>query len=167
MAARQRMSTVKGAVLSLLLDAYQRRDKVGLITFRGNRAELLLPPTSSVDAAAARLDSLPTGGRTPLSAGLLEVRATLERERLRDPSRRALVVLVTDGRHTTGADPLAVAGLLRREGVAAIVIDCEAGPIRLGLAATLANALGAVCLRPEELSADGLAGVVRSHREAA
>jgi magnesium chelatase subunit D len=167
MAARQRMSTVKGAVLSLLLDAYQRRDKVGLITFRGNRAELLLPPTSSVDAAAARLDSLPTGGRTPLSAGLLEVRATLERERLRDSSRRALVVLVTDGRHTTGADPLAVAGLLRREGVAAIVIDCEAGPIRLGLAATLANALGAVCLRPEELSADGLAGVVRSHREAA
>ena len=63
--------------------------------------------------------------------------------------------------------PLAVAGLLRREGVAAIVIDCEAGPIRLGLAATLANALGAVCLRPEELSANGLAGVVRSHREAA
>ena len=167
MAARQRMSTVKGAVLSLLLDAYQRRDKVGLITFRGNRAELLLPPTSSVDAAAARLDSLPTGGRTPLSAGLLEVRATLQRERLRDPSRRALVVVVTDGRHTTGADPIAVAGLLRREGVAAIVIDCEAGPIRLGLAATLANALGAVCLRPEELSADGLADVVRSHREAA
>ena len=167
MAARQRMSMVKGAVLSLVLDAYQRRDKVGLITFRGNQAELLLPPTSSVDAAAARLESLPTGGRTPLSAGLLEVRATLQRERFRDPNRRALVVLVTDGRHTTGADPLAVAGLLRREGVAAVVIDCEAGPIRLGLAATLANALGAVCLRPEELSANGLAGVVRSHREAA
>ena len=167
MAARQRMSTVKGAVLSLLLDAYQRRDKVGLIAFRGNRAELLLPPTSSVDAAAARLESLPTGGRTPLSAGLLEVRAALQRERFRDPNRRALVILVTDGRHTTGADPVAVAGLLRREGVASIVIDCEAGPIRLGLAATLANALGAVCLRPEQLSVSGLAGVVRSYREAA
>ncbi|WP_060904212.1 magnesium chelatase subunit D family protein, partial [Streptomyces europaeiscabiei] len=66
MAARQRMSAVKGAVLSLLLDAYQRRDKVGLVTFRGAAAEVALPPTSSVDAAAARLESLPTGGRTPL-----------------------------------------------------------------------------------------------------
>lgn len=64
MAARQRMSAVKGAVLSLLLDAYQRRDKVGLITFRGATAELALPPTSSVEAGAARLDKLPTGGRT-------------------------------------------------------------------------------------------------------
>ncbi len=69
MAARQRMSAVKGAVLSLLLDAYQRRDKVGLVTFRGREAEVALPPTSSVDAAAARLESLPTGGRTPLAAG--------------------------------------------------------------------------------------------------
>ncbi|MFE6991436.1 putative cobaltochelatase, partial [Streptomyces pharetrae] len=72
MAARQRMSAVKGAVLSLLLDAYQRRDKVGLVTFRGAAAEVALPPTSSVDAAAARLESLPTGGRTPLAAGLLK-----------------------------------------------------------------------------------------------
>jgi magnesium chelatase subunit D len=164
MAARQRMASVKGAVLSLLLDAYQRRDKVGLIAFRGAGAELLLPPTSSVDAAAARLESLPTGGRTPLAAGLLEVRATLSRERLRDPQRRALVVLVTDGRHTAGADPLAVAALLQRDGVAAIVIDCESGPIRLGLAASLAEALGAVCLRPEQLSVDGLTGVVRGYR---
>jgi magnesium chelatase subunit D len=168
MAARQRMASVKGAVLSLLLDAYQRRDKVGLIAFRGNDAELLLPPTSSVDAAAARLQSLPTGGRTPLSAGLLEARSTLARERLRDPLRRALLVLVTDGRHTSGADPLPAAALLARDGVAAIVIDCESGPIRLGLAGAVANALGAVeCLKPEQLSAGGLAGVVRAHREAA
>src|SRR5215469_12128675 len=71
MAARQRMRAVKGAVLSLLLDAYQRRDKVGLVTFRGAGAELALPPTSSVEAAARRLASLATGGRTPLAAGLL------------------------------------------------------------------------------------------------
>jgi magnesium chelatase subunit D len=167
MAARQRMASVKGAVLSLLLDAYQRRDKVGLIAFRGTAAELLLPPTSSVDAAAARLESMPTGGRTPLSAGLLEVHSTLQRERLRDPQRRALLVLVTDGRHTSGADPLAAAALLRRHGVAAIVVDCESGPIRLGLATILADALGAACLRPEELSADGLADAVRSYREVA
>jgi len=167
MAARHRMAAAKAAVLSLLLDAYQRRDKVGLIAFRGAGAEVLLPPTWSVDAAAARLESLPTGGRTPLAAGLLEVWATLHRERLRDPSRRPLVILVTDGRHTAGADPLAAAGLLRHERVASVVVDCESGPIRLGLAATLSDALGAVCLRPEELSADGLLGVVRAHREAA
>jgi magnesium chelatase subunit D len=167
MAARQRMASVKGAVLSLLLDAYQRRDKVGLISFRGASAELLLPPTTSVDAAAARLESLPTGGRTPLTAGLLEARATLQRERLRDPERRALVVIVTDGRHTSGENPQLAATLLLRDGVACIVIDCESGPIRLGLAGVLAEGLGGVCLRPDELSTDGLAEVVRSYREVA
>jgi len=167
MAAQRRMASVKGAVLSLLLDAYQRRDKVGLIAFRGAEAEVLLPPTSSVEAAAARLESMPTGGRTPLAAGLLEVYATVQREHLRDPQRRALVVVVTDGRHTSGAEPFAAAALLRRSRVAAIVIDCESGPIRLGLAAALADTLGAPCLRPEQLSADGLAGTVRSYREAA
>lgn len=95
MAARQRMGAVKGAVLSLLLDAYQRRDKVGLITFRGRTAELALPPTSSVDAAAARLEQLPTGGRTPLAAGLLKAHEVLRIERLRDPSRPA----AARGRH--------------------------------------------------------------------
>ncbi|MFP8908498.1 VWA domain-containing protein, partial [Streptomyces atacamensis] len=102
MAARRRMGAVKGAVLSLLLDAYQRRDKVGLISFRGSGAEVALPPTSSVDAAAARLESLPTGGRTPLAAGLLKARDVLRTERLRDPSRRPLLVAVTDGRATGG-----------------------------------------------------------------
>lgn len=102
MAARQRMAAVKGAVLSLLLDAYQRRDKVGLITFRGKDAEVALPPTSSVDAAAARLELLPTGGRTPVAAGLLKAHEVLRVERLRDPSRRPLLVVVTDGRATGG-----------------------------------------------------------------
>ncbi len=98
MAARKRMSAVKTAVLSLLLDAYQRRDKVGLITFRGAGAEVALPPTSSVEAGAARLRSLPTGGRTPLAAGLMRAADVLRVERLRDPARRPLLVLVTDGR---------------------------------------------------------------------
>ena len=167
MAARRRMASVKGAVLSLLLDAYQRRDKVGLIAFRGADAEVLLPPTSSVDAAAARLEQLPTGGRTPLAAGLLEIHATLQREKLRDPDRRPLVVLVTDGRHTSGPSPLAAAGLLQRAGVACIVVDCESGPIRLGLAGELAMALNAECVRPDQLSAEGLVGAVREYREVA
>lgn len=146
MAARQRMSAVKGAVLSLLLDAYQRRDKVGLVTFRGSAAEVALPPTSSVDAAAVRLESLPTGGRTPLGAGLLKAHDVLRVERLRDPARRALVVVVTDGRATGGPEPVALgaraARLFAAEGIASVVVDCESGPVRLGLAGQLAGELG-------------------------
>lgn len=163
MAARRRMEAVKGAVLSLLLDAYQRRDKVGLVCFRGAGAELLLPPTSSVDAAARRLETMPAGGRTPLAAGLTEAHAALRRERLRDPLRRPLLVLVTDGRHTAGGDPATAAAALRKDGVAAVVVDCESGPVRLGLAAGLAQALGAGYLNLGSLSA----GAPQTGRQAA
>ncbi|MFG2449129.1 putative cobaltochelatase [Streptomyces sp. NPDC048512] len=165
MAARQRMSAVKGAVLSLLLDAYQRRDKVGLVTFRGSAAEVALPPTSSVDAAAVRLESLPTGGRTPLSAGLLRAHEVLRVERLRDSARRPLVVVVTDGRATGGPEPVATAGraarLFAAEGVASVVVDCESGPVRLGLAGQLAGELGGTAVTLDALRADSLAGLVR------
>ena len=166
MAARHRMRAVKSAVLSLLLDAYQRRDKVGLVTFRGGSAETALPPTSSVEAGARRLADLPTGGRTPLAAGLLRAAGVLRAERLRDPARRPLVVVVTDGRATYGSvdDALRVAGLLRE--AASVVVDCESGPVRLGLAIRLAEHLGAETVRLEELPADGLAGVVRDRRVA-
>lgn len=159
MAARQRMTAVKGAVLSLLLDAYQRRDKVGLVSFRGTTAELALPPTSSVEAAAARLTDLPTGGRTPLAAGLMRAAEVLRVEAVRDPARRSLVVVVTDGRHTHGGAPDLAAGHLARSGAAFVVVDCESGPVRLGLAADLAACLGGIALRIEELSADALAAV--------
>ncbi|MFD9004004.1 putative cobaltochelatase [Streptomyces sp. NPDC059582] len=165
MAARQRMSAVKGAVLSLLLDAYQRRDKVGLVTFRGTAAEVALPPTSSVDAAAVRLESLPTGGRTPLAAGLLRAHEVLRVERLRDPARRALVVVVTDGRATGGPEPVALAGraagLFAAEKIASVVVDCESGPVRLGLAGRLAGELGGTAVTLDELRADSIAGLVR------
>ncbi|MGY3845612.1 putative cobaltochelatase [Streptomyces hydrogenans] len=166
MAARRRMGAVKGAVLSLLLDAYQRRDKVGLVTFRGRAAELALPPTSSVDAAAARLEELPTGGRTPLSAGLLKARDVLRVERLRDPSRRPLLVVVTDGRATGGGpDPVGLAARAARlhaaDGTASVVVDCEAGPVRLGLAGGLARDLGGTAVTLDELRADAIAGLVR------
>ncbi|WP_395572685.1 putative cobaltochelatase [Streptomyces sp. BK79] len=165
MAARQRMSAVKGAVLSLLLDAYQRRDKVGLVTFRGAAADVALPPTSSVDAAAVRLESLPTGGRTPLAAGLLRAHEVLRVERLRDPARRALVVVVTDGRATGGSEPVALAGraarLFAAEGTASVVVDCESGPVRLGLAGRLAGELGGTAVTLDELRADSIAGLVK------
>ncbi|MER6095710.1 putative cobaltochelatase [Streptomyces sp. NPDC001728] len=174
MAARQRMSAVKGAVLSLLLDAYQRRDKVGLVTFRGRDAEVALPPTSSVDAAAARLEQLPTGGRTPLSAGLLKAHDVLRIERLRDPSRRPLLVVVTDGRATGGrsaGDPVALAARAARlhaaEGTASVVVDCETGPVRLGLARELARELGGTAVTLDELRADSIAGLVKDVQAAA
>src|SRR5262249_7219896 len=130
MAARRRMAAVSGAVLSLLRDAYQRRDKVGLISFRAGGAEVLLPPTSSVEAAVAGLAGLPTGGRTPLAGGLLRARGVLAAERLRDPRRRPLLVLLTDGRATLPARPggnpmrdaLRAAGLLAADGVATVVV---------------------------------------------
>ncbi|GHB35363.1 magnesium chelatase [Streptomyces cirratus] len=174
MAARQRMSAVKGAVLSLLLDAYQRRDKVGLITFRGRGAELALPPTSSVDAAAARLEQLPTGGRTPLAAGLLKAHEVLRIERLRDPSRRPLLVVVTDGRATSagelGGDPRELSGrsarMLAAQGLTSVVVDCETGPVRLGLAGALAADLGGPAVTLDGLRADSLAGLVNNVRTA-
>ena len=162
MAARQRMSAVKGAVLSLLTDAYQRRDKVALVCFRGAAADLALPPTNSVEAAAVRLADLPTGGRTPLSAGLLRAAEVLRVEGVRDRARRALVVIVTDGRHTSGPAPELAAAYLLRSGAAFVVVDCESGPVRLGLAARLGEQLGGVALRLEELSADALTRVVKA-----
>jgi magnesium chelatase subunit D len=166
MAARRRMEAVKGAVLSLLLDAYQRRDKVGLVCFRGVSAQLLLPPTSSVDAAARRLASMPTGGQTPLAAGLTEAHATLRRERLRDPQRRPLLVVVTDGRHTAGGDPRPAALRLRHDGVASVVVDCESGPVRLGLALALAENLGGEYLGLDDLSVSALTDSIHALRVA-
>ena len=176
MAAKARMAAVTGAVLSLLRDAYQRRDKVGLITFRGTAAELVLPPTSSVPAARVRLAELRTGGRTPLAGGLLRARKVLAVERLRDPRRRALLVVLTDGRATvgvnghTGGEPVRdacrAAALLAADGVATVVVDCESGPVRLGLAARIARAAAGELVGIGELSADRVTDVVRAARAA-
>ncbi len=167
MAARPRMRAAKGAVLSLLLDAYQRRDKVGMITFRADGAELVLPPTSSVEAGARRLATLATGGRTPLAAGLARSAEVLAAEKIRDPARRPLLVIVTDGRATRGTDADLARATAMLAGVAAVVVDCETGPIRLGLAGALAGRLGAALVSLEDLAAAGagtLAGIVRAAR---
>jgi magnesium chelatase subunit D len=171
MAARERMRAVKTGILSLLLDAYQRRDKVGLVTFRSAAgrpdAVVALAPTSSIERASAQLAALPTGGRTPLAAGLQRSARVLEVERLRDPGRRPLLVVVTDGRHTTGPDPVAAAARLAARGVASVVVDCETGPVRLGMATRLGDALRGLTVPLSGLAADGLAGVVRDARRAA
>lgn len=170
MAARRRMEAVKTAVLSLLLDAYQRRDKVGLVTFGGSGATLTLPATTSVEVAARRLADLPSGGRTPLAEGLLCAAETLRVEAIRDPRRRPLLVVVTDGRATAGADALRrsvqAADHLRRSGVAAVVIDCETGKINFGLAKALALHLGAECLEVGDVNAEVLTSAATSTRAA-
>jgi magnesium chelatase subunit D len=150
----------------LLRDAYQRRDKVAVITFRGQEAKLLLPPTSSAHIAGRRLATFDTGGKTPLAQGLQAARDLVAREKVRDRTRRALVVVLTDGRATGGPDPLGrsriAAARLVAEGATAVVIDCETSYIRLGLAASLATALAAPVLRLEQLRADALTAVVRT-----
>ena len=171
MAARKRMEQVKTAILSLLLDAYQRRDKVGLVTFRGDRADLVLPPTHSVDIAAARLADLPAGGRTPLAEGLLEAARVLRVERVRDARRRPLLVVVTDGRATSGGDAVdrsrVAARHLAADGVDAVVIDCESGPMRMGLAGVLAEHLRAEHVPVAEVSAAALTGAVEHAKQGA
>jgi magnesium chelatase subunit D len=165
MAARKRMEQVKTAILSLLLDAYQRRDKVGLVTFRADSADVALPPTHSVDIAAKRLADLPAGGRTPLAEGLLTAVEVLRVEKVRDPRRRPLLIVITDGRATHGPDAVtrsrAAAGWIAEHGISAVVVDCEQGPMRLGLAGQLAAAMQATHLPIAEVSAQALAGVAR------
>jgi magnesium chelatase subunit D len=166
MAARERMHQVKTAILSLLLDAYRRRDRVGVVTFRDRAAEIALPPTGSVDVAAKRLADLPAGGRTPLAEGLMKAAEVVRRERLRDPSRRPLLVIVTDGRATAGPDAVGrsrqVAAYLANEGIGCIVVDCESGRMRMGLAATLAQHLNAVHVALGDVNAEALTDIVRS-----
>jgi magnesium chelatase subunit D len=165
MAARRRMEQVKTAILSLLMDAYQRRDKVGLITFRQDGAELALPPTGSIDIAAARLADLPAGGRTPLAEALLKTADVLRLERVRDPRRRPLLVVITDGRATFGDRAIErahqVAAHLGATGVASLVIDCETGKFKMGLALQLADHLMAEYVPLGEVSASALTDVVK------
>src|SRR6185437_2158684 len=106
MAARRRSATVATAALSLLRDSYRRRDRVALLTFRGRDATIVVPPTRSSGLAAQRLRDLPAGGQTPLAAGLEAAGRLARRERWREPSRRPLLVVVTDGRATGGTNPV-------------------------------------------------------------
>ncbi|MGK2882159.1 MAG: VWA domain-containing protein [Mycobacterium sp.] len=166
MAARERMRQVKTAILSLLLDAYRRRDRVGVVTFRERGAEVALPPTRSVEIAASRLDDLPAGGRTPLAEGLLAAADVIRREKLRDPGRRALLVVVTDGRATAGHDAVRrsrqAAEYVAAQGINSVVVDCERGRMRMGLAQTLAGHLGAEHVALAEVNAQGLTDIVRA-----
>ncbi len=167
MGANQRMVAVKGAVCSLLNDAYQKRDRVGMLAFRNQTAELILPITRSVDLAHKRLANLPTGGRTPLGEGLRLARETLRLARIRDKDILPVLVLVTDGRAnaTRGqkkpiVEALALAEDIAQSGVKCIVIDTERDYIRLKLAEKLAKHMQADYFRIEDLDAELLRNIV-------
>ncbi len=169
MGAQQRMVASKGAVLSMLMDTYQKRDKVGLIAFKGAGAELVLPPTSSVEMAQKYLEELPTGGKTPLSHGLMKGYETIQAELRRDPDICPFMVLISDGRANVsmnGESPIqetkTIASMFRNECIQSAVIDTESSMIKFGLAQEISSALGARYLALENLKADSIIEAVRS-----
>jgi magnesium chelatase subunit D len=176
MGARGRMAASKGAIMSLLLDAYQKRDQVALISFRRNEAKVNLPLTTSVDLAGKLLAEMPVGGRTPLSAGLVRTYREVQNILLKNPLARPIVILITDGRgnvslegESQGLAPLEEALRLARsmsleKRVKYAVVDTEEpGIIRFGLAVKLAEALGAEYFQTEDLKAQTLVNIVREN----
>jgi magnesium chelatase subunit D len=169
MAAEERMCATKGAVLSLLLDAYQRRDRVGLIAFRKDAAELVLPPTNCVELAQKYLTKLPTGGRTPLAHGL-KLGVDTIKFWTRDGKDIPLLVLVSDGRANVnlwGGDPVEeakrIAQSIASAGIQAIAVDTERGFLSFGLVKQISEAMGGKYLRLEELSAAPIVSAVRDN----
>ena len=171
MGSDRRIEAAKGAALSLLLDAYQRRDRVALVTFAGEEARVALRPTGSVEVAQARLADLPTGGRTPLGPGLQAALDIARAARHRDPDRRPVIVVVTDGRATSAGPPpatdptgvaLAAAAEIAAAGIEALVVDAETGDVRLGLARQLADTMGAHYTALPDLQAGTLTRVVEA-----
>jgi magnesium chelatase subunit D len=166
MTARRRLDAVGTACASLLRDSYQRRDRVAVVAARGSDAEVVVPPTRSSYIAGRRLSGARTGGRTPLAEGLLTSLAVVDRARHTDSRRRPLLVVVTDGRATSGADAPRrawdAAARVRARGVDAVVVDCESGVVRLGLAKALAVHLDATWMPLAEITGDAVTGIVRS-----
>lgn len=171
MGAQKRMVETKGAVQSLLIDCYQKRDRVSLIVFRKDRAEVVLPPTSSVETAARRLREIPVGGKTPLGAGLLETFQLIRRTALRSPQTRFLVVLVTDGRANHGLSETPVGEEIQKMTALLsdlkftdyIVIDTEDKRkfIKTDRALQIASGLGADYYTIDNLQADHLTDIVQ------
>jgi len=166
MAAAARMRAAKGVVCALLADAYRKRDAVALVAFRGDDAEVLVPPTRSAIVAYRRLRTLPTGGRTPLASGLACARELLIRNGRRDPGARAHLVILTDARANAPASnavalAFAEAAHVRALGVRALCVDTEGGIVRLGLARRLATALGASYRHLDDCSERALGATVR------
>ena len=170
MGARERMRAVKGAIFYMLQEAYQKRDRVGMIAFRRQKAEVLLPITRSVDLAQKCLAELPTGGKTPLADGLAISLQTLSMLNKHDSELEPILVLVTDGRanavEENGGDPVAsavkMAERIGKAKITSVVIDTESGFIKLGLAKRVAAAMGANYYTLQRLTKDSIIHIVRN-----
>ena len=168
MAVAERMSATKGAIVSLLTDAYQRRDRVGLIVFQKNRATLVLPPTNSVQLAQRALADIPVGGKTPLSAGLTLASKVFEQEKRTHPDVMPMMILLTDGAGNVAITDLApqeeahrAADQLREAKIRSVVINMEHVAFDQGLARGLAERMGAPCYTLRELKAESLYQTVK------
>jgi magnesium chelatase subunit D len=173
MGARGRMAASKGAVMSLLLDAYQKRDRVAMISFRRGEAVVNLPPTPSVDLAGKLLADMPVGGRTPLSAGLAKTFEQVRNVLLKNPAARPIVILITDGKSNVALgrgkpveEALGLAAAMARdERIHHIVVDTEdPGLVTFGLARRLAAALSAEYFKIDDLKAKTLVDIVKGQQ---
>jgi Mg-chelatase subunit ChlD len=172
MAGAQRMEATKGAILSLLVDAYQKRDRVGLVVFQKEEARLVLPFTASVELAEGALRHLPVGGKTPLSAGLMLAYRAFHRELRLHPEAMPLMILLTDGAGNVSLtetppqeEAHKIADLIHKAGIHAVVINMEHEAYDRGLAQNLAQALGGPCYCLAELKAAELYRTVREELE--
>ena len=163
MGARKRMSAAKGAVLSLLIDAYQKRDRVGLISFRGNNATLLVPPTNSVDLAKRNMDVMPTGGKTPLSDALMTAFRTFEREIKQHPKDRMSMILISDGKGNVSMssmrpleEAMMIAGEIKGLNVSSLVLDTEVSAVSLGFAKRISDSLGGRYMRLSDIESSSI-----------
>ncbi len=168
MAAAERIEATKGAVLSLLHDAYQRRDQVGLIVFQREEARIVLPPTSSVELANQALRNVPVGGKTPLSAGLLAAFRVCTAAVRRNPEIKPLIIILTDGAgnvSVTGMPPQEearrMAMMIHDAHYRTVIINMEHPAFDRGLAQDLANFIGGPCYTLPELKAEALLKTVR------
>ncbi len=168
MAASERMEATKGAIFSLLVDAYQRRDQVGLVVFQRDRARVVLPPTSSVELAQKALVDLPVGGKTPLSSGLYVAWRVFENVRRREPETQPMMILLTDGAGNvsmTGQpaqeEALKIAELYVHSEIKSVVVNMEHSAFDRGLAQTLADSLHAQCYNLPTLKAETLLQTVQ------
>lgn len=169
MAVAERMAATKGAILSLLTDAYQRRDRVGLVVFQKDRANLVLPPTNSVQLAQRALADIPVGGKTPLSAGLFLAHEVIQREKRLHPDVMALLILLTDGAGNVAIGDQApqdeahnLADQIAEDDIRSVVINMEHAAFDQGLAKALAEHLKAPCYTLAELKAENLYQTVRA-----
>ena len=174
MAVAERMSATKGAILSLLTDAYQRRDRVGLIVFQKDRAVTVLPPTNSVELARKALQDIPVGGKTPLSAGLNLAYELLRQQQTLYPDVMPLLILLTDGAGNVSMGDLppqeeahTIAYQIESASIRSVVINMEHAAFDQGLARRLADSLSAPCYTLNELKAESLYQAVRREIESA